>query len=62
MYYRELLQIVGGHMQYPWDETGRRYLGGIDGNVLRIKPPMCITKEDVDFLADVLDATLRSTG
>ena len=29
--------------------------GGLDGNVLRIKPPMCITAEDADFAVDVLD-------
>lgn len=34
--------------------------GGVYGNVLRIKPPMCITQEDVDFLADCLDAVLAS--
>jgi alanine-glyoxylate transaminase / (R)-3-amino-2-methylpropionate-pyruvate transaminase len=32
--------------------------GGIDGNVLRIKPPMCITAADVDYALDVLDAAL----
>ena len=29
--------------------------GGLAGNVLRIKPPMCITAEDADFAVDVLD-------
>ncbi len=36
--------------------------GGVYGTVLRIKPPMCITKQDVDFLADCLDDTLTSVG
>ena len=32
--------------------------GGLFGNVLRIKPPMCITKPDADFLAACLDDAL----
>ena len=34
--------------------------GGLNGNVLRIKPPLCITAEDVDFALDVLDRALTS--
>ncbi|HZF68872.1 MAG TPA: aspartate aminotransferase family protein [Gemmatirosa sp.] len=36
--------------------------GGLDGNVLRIKPPMCITAGDVDFALDALDLALTSAG
>ncbi len=32
--------------------------GGLEGNVLRIKPPLCITEEDADFAIDVLDRGL----
>ncbi|MFG0257448.1 MAG: aspartate aminotransferase family protein [Phycisphaerales bacterium JB043] len=32
--------------------------GGLFGNVLRIKPPMCITREDAEFLCAVLDQAL----
>jgi alanine-glyoxylate transaminase/(R)-3-amino-2-methylpropionate-pyruvate transaminase len=32
--------------------------GGLDGNVLRIKPPMCITAADVDFALEVIDVAL----
>lgn len=33
--------------------------GGLYGNVLRIKPPMCLTKDDADFLVDCLEETLE---
>jgi alanine-glyoxylate transaminase/(R)-3-amino-2-methylpropionate-pyruvate transaminase len=31
--------------------------GGLYSNVLRIKPPMCITHGDIDFIVEVLDLT-----
>ncbi|KHN33828.1 Alanine--glyoxylate aminotransferase 2 like 2, mitochondrial [Glycine soja] len=32
--------------------------GGYYGNVFRITPPLCFTKEDADFVADAMDLTL----
>jgi len=36
--------------------------GGLFGNVLRIKPPMCLTQDDADFIVDCLDEVMRSLG
>ncbi|CAB3408279.1 unnamed protein product [Caenorhabditis bovis] len=33
--------------------------GGIHGNVLRIKPPMCISKQDADFALDVISKAIK---
>jgi len=32
--------------------------GGLKGNVMRVKPPMCISSEDVDFAIEVLDQAI----
>lgn len=36
--------------------------GGLDGNTLRIKPPMCLSAEDVDFAIEVLDLAIGKVG
>ena len=32
--------------------------GGLWGNTLRIKPPMCIHRADADFMLEVVDEAL----
>ena len=36
--------------------------GGLDGNVLRIKPPMCITAADVDYALEAIDVALTQVS
>lgn len=36
--------------------------GGLDGNVLRIKPPMCLSAADADFALEVLDRAIGRLG
>ena len=33
LYYKQPIMLVEGHMQYVWDETGKRYLDGLGGIV-----------------------------
>jgi len=35
--------------------------GGLYGNTIRLKPPMCVTKDDADFIVAVLDECLSQT-
>lgn len=32
--------------------------GGYFGNVFRITPPLCFTKEDADYLVDAMDYSI----
>lgn len=34
--------------------------GGLYGNILRIKPPMCINSADVDFVLECMDNALST--
>lgn len=36
--------------------------GGLYGNTLRIKPPLCITRDDADFIVECLDAILPAVN
>ncbi|KAL0922961.1 hypothetical protein M5K25_006996 [Dendrobium thyrsiflorum] len=50
----EILNILD-HMKEMGVLIGK---GGYHGNVFRITPPLCFTKEDTDFLVDVMDVAM----
>jgi len=54
--------LAGETMMDLWELTKNAGVligkGGYHGNVFRIKPPMCITKENADFTADVLEEAI----
>lgn len=35
--------------------------GGLNGNILRIKPPMCVTKDDVEMGVEILRESIKSS-
>jgi len=35
---------------------------GLDGNILRVQPPLCITSDDVDFALDVFDRAFSAVS
>ena len=58
--------LAGDKVAAIWEHTKNMGVlygkGGLSGNVFRIKPPMCIGKEDVDFGVDVLRKSIKAAG
>jgi len=54
--------LNGGVMADIWEKCKQMRLllgkGGLNGNIFRIKPPMCITKQDADFAITVMRAAI----
>jgi len=56
--------MANKHFMDIWDHCKEMGLllgrGGFNGNVLRVKPPMCITRQDADFAVAVLRRALQA--
>lgn len=56
--------ISSTHFMDIWEDCKDMGLlvgrGGLNGNVLRIKPPMCVTTQDADFTVDVIKKALEN--
>ena len=59
LYYKKPIMIVEGHMQYVWDETGRRYVDAF-GGIVTVSVGHChpaVTKAAVDQLNTIAHTT-----
>jgi 4-aminobutyrate aminotransferase-like enzyme len=49
-------------LQEVWKRRVLVGLGGLDGNVIRIEPPLVIKKENIDRAIEVFDEALKVVG
>ncbi|TRY73353.1 hypothetical protein TCAL_14636 [Tigriopus californicus] len=58
--------LAGAKMMAVWEDVKNMGVllgkGGLNGNVFRIKPPMCITKEDVNVALEIFKIALDKNG
>ena len=59
---RKIKQPASAHVAEIMEKTKVRGLligkGGLWGQTIRLKPPMCVTKDDADFMVDCLDEVM----
>jgi alanine-glyoxylate transaminase/(R)-3-amino-2-methylpropionate-pyruvate transaminase len=60
---KESREVAPQHVQRLMELCKDRGLligrGGMAANVIRIKPPLCVTKDDCDFIIKTLDESLK---